>query len=168
DGRISTAAGETCDPPGRTCETTGRCSDDCRCEGGSPVTAETTTTTLGPPTTTTTTLGPTTTTTLPPGSCGNGVLDAGETCDGTAAPCPSGGQCIACGCRATVPWVLDDDFPTAETKLTAAGLRVGRLAFTPGAPLPLPPARLWAQDPAPGSLVDFGTPVHLSALLPPD
>jgi hypothetical protein len=176
DGEISATAGETCDPPGRTCEVTGRCSGDCRCEGGSPVTATTTTlftsTTIVGTTTTTlftsTTIVGTTTTTLPSGPCGNGLLDAGEMCDGTEVPCPSGGQCMGCVCYAVVPSVSDDDFPTAEASLVGAGLQVGRLQFDPRVALRPPLASIWDQDPAPGSLVAFGTAVNLFALVPPD
>jgi hypothetical protein len=145
DGEVS--GDETCDPPGQTCQVTGRCTDDCRCVGGSTET---------PPTT------------LPPALCGNGVVDAGETCDGTATACPAGGACIDCVCHAIVPSVVGDDYPTAERTLIASGLQVRRLEFTSLAALGPPLASIWAQDPTPGSAVAYGSPVDLTAQIPPD
>jgi len=66
DGRLDAGAGEECDAPAG-CLDGGGCDLECRCH---------------PPGGTTST-----STTLPPPSCGNGLVDDGEQCDGVAPSC---------------------------------------------------------------------------------
>ncbi len=97
-------------------------------------TVTTTTTLVGPTTTLTapssTTTTTTTTTTLP--ACGNGTVDAGETCGEPALPsCSVGKTCVACDCllRPAVDFAIDDRRQTVRR----GNKRVYRLIWsTPG------------------------------------
>jgi len=96
-----------------------------------PVTSTTTSTSVtstslggGSSTSTSITSTSSTTTSTIGGSCGNGVLDAGEECDYAGAPCAGGNGCgISCECRSTVllaPEVTDVAGVTTELATTYA------------------------------------------------
>lgn len=85
--------------------------------------APSTTTTAPPASTTTTVASTTTTTTTPPSSCGNGTVDAGETCDppGTLAcpdPTSPGGAFVACLASCTCPGDASTTTTTVTTPAT--------------------------------------------------
>lgn len=124
----------TCAAPGSTTTTTPASTTT-----SSTVAPATTTTTTAPPaTTTTTTLAPTTTTTTtPPSSCGNGIVDAGESCDPPGAlQCPDpgspNGSFVACSASCTCPGDGSTTTTTVTTPTTTTSTvpALGSRSFT--------------------------------------
>jgi sugar lactone lactonase YvrE len=101
-------------------------------------------------------------------SCGNGIVEPGETCDGSGpGVCPAGATCLACQCQVPVPDVQRNRVDMARSTIAGAGL-VGEVTTPFVQVVKQPPSQVTSQNPDGGKTAGLGTSVDLMVSVPPD